>query len=241
VAFFRRNKKKETTAENLPMVLSAKDGTPLLTFKGDLAHNLRHMITRMVRKDPLPKRIALTSALREEGVSYLSLALGTVIASNFNKRVCVVELNWWWPGMSQYLMDEDSPGAAAVTTQQAKLQDALIHTGLANLQLLPAGELEVEQRPIIARSLGLKKLIDFLSNRYDHVILDVPAILATSDAIALVSLAKHCCLVTRQGVTSVDNVKLALDDIDHMEMMGVIMNQVKVYTPSFILKFVPQE
>lgn len=241
MAFFRRSKTKETTAENLPMVLPAKDGSPLLTFKGDLAHNLRHMITRMVRKDQLPTRIALTSALREEGVSYISLALATTIASNLNKRVCVVELNWWWPGMSQYLIGEDSPGAAAVVMQQAKLQDALIHTGLPNLQLLPAGELEIEQRPIIAHSQGLKKLVDFLSDRYDHVIFDVPAILATSDSIALASLAKHGCLVVRQGVTSVENVKLALDDIDHMEMMGVIMNQVKVYTPSFVLKFIPQE
>ena len=117
----------------------------------------------------------------------------------------------------------------------------MIQTSLPNLQLLPAGELEIEQRPIMARSQGLKKLIDFLSDRYDHVLLDVPAVLATSDAIALASLAKHSCLIVRQGVTSVENVKLALDDIDHMEMMGVIMNQVKVYTPSFILKFIPQE
>ena len=242
MAFFKRNNKKETTAENLPMVLTAKDGTPWLTFKGDLAHNLRHMITRLVRKEPLPTRIALTSALREEGVTYLSLALATTIASNnLNQKVCLVELNWWWPGMSQYLGDHDSPGVAAIINEQAKLQDVLIETALPNLVLLPAGTLPIEQRPVMARNAALKKLIDFLNERYDHVLLDIPAILASSDAIALASLAKHCCLIIRQGVTSVENVKLALDDIDHMEMMGVIMNQVEVKTPSLMLKFIPQE
>ncbi|MGB0387488.1 MAG: cellulose synthase operon protein YhjQ/BcsQ, partial [Ardenticatenaceae bacterium] len=215
-------------------------GTPLMRFTGEISHNLRHMITRVIRNEPLPERIAFTSALREEGVTYITLATGTTIATNLNKSVCVVELNWWWPNMANQL-GVNSPGVAAILTQQASLQQALVETGLPNLVLLPAGDLPIEQRPVVARNAALKKLLDFLTERYDHVLLDIPAILATSDTIALASLAKHCCLVVRQGATPMQNVRLALDDIDHMKIMGLIMNQVRIHTPSFLLKFIPQE
>ncbi|MCA9936600.1 MAG: hypothetical protein KC415_21845, partial [Anaerolineales bacterium] len=87
----------------------------------------------------------------------------------------------------------------------------------------------------------LKLYLDELGKRYDHLLLDTPAILATSDAIPLASLSNGSCLVIKQGVTSIENTKRALDDIAHLHILGVILNQVIVKTPKLFLKYIPQE
>jgi Mrp family chromosome partitioning ATPase len=71
--------------------------------------------------------------------------------------------------------------------------------------------------------------------------LDLPAVTATSDSILLASHGTGICLVIQQGVTPVQRVKAILDDLDHLNIIGVILNQVKVATPSFLLDYIVQE
>jgi Mrp family chromosome partitioning ATPase len=109
------------------------------------------------------------------------------------------------------------------------------------MALVPAGELPIERRPVIARSQVLLQIMEQLSKEFDHLILDVPAVRATTDAVPLASLGDACCLVIRQGVTNAEDVRLALDEIDHLPILGVILNQVMLKTPKAILKFIPTD
>jgi Mrp family chromosome partitioning ATPase len=112
---------------------------------------------------------------------------------------------------------------------------------LPNLALLPAGDLSPAQRPAMARSDTLRTCIARLSRRFDHILLDIPAILATSDAIALASLGAACCVVVRQGITPVSNVRRALDDIKHLSILGVLLNQNRTVLPRWVNALIPQE
>lgn len=234
------------------LTVNSASGAPLYTLPPEKVSTLRHMITGLTCNQELPARLTITSAMRGEGVTHTALAVGSILASDQAPRVCVVELNWWEPGLLQHLHREalqsepqtDSqpvPGIADVLSGKTSLDEALIQTSLPNLALLPAGELAVEQRPIVARSAALKELIAELGQRFDHLVLDVPAILATSDAIALTSLGNACCLVVRQGVTPTVQVKAALDDVRHLKMLGVVLNQVSFQTPGWIRSLVPQD
>jgi Mrp family chromosome partitioning ATPase len=68
------------------------------------------------------------------------------------------------------------------------------------------------------------------------VILDIPAILATTDSVTLASLGNVACLVIQQGVTQVGDVSQALDEIEHLEIMGSVLNNIRIATPKPILK-----
>ena len=221
------------------MVLPAQDGTPLISFPPKVVAPLRHMIARTARSEPFPARLTMMAALREEGVSYLSLALATTIANDMETTVCVVELNWQRPSAILASASEKG-GLTAVLTNEVELEEAIIPTGLPNLSLLPAGDMDESRHSSFARSSILKQTIAQLSEQFDHLILDIPAILACDDAIPLASLSSASCLVVRQGVTSIEDARLALDDVDHLSILGVIMNQVRLYTPSIILRRVPQ-
>jgi Mrp family chromosome partitioning ATPase len=224
--------------------IKSAGGETWLTVSGESARPLRAMVTRLIQRGEMPARLSLVAALSEEGVSYITLALAAVIAHDLAVSVCAVELNWWWPGMARLLQPAAapaSPGLSAVLAGAATLDDALLPTAAPNLTLLPAGEMDIERRPIVARGAALRETIAQLSARFDHVLLDIPAIRATSDAIPLAALGKACCLVVRQGVTPAQEIRLALDDIEHLPMLGAVLNQVRVATPAWLLKLVPQE
>jgi hypothetical protein len=284
---FRKQKRAPIGAERA-LTLRTVDGAPLYTFPGELVDSIRHMETTLLYKGALPSRISMVAALREEGVTYTSLALATTLAYDLAVRVCVVELNWWAPSINLHPVgasNTDSEGGAAtprksrrskrrngtsptvhdaadstsggptetatpplsttglaaVMVGSSSLDDALIQTAQPNLALLPAGNLSPAQRPAIARGDALKACIEQLSRRFDHILLDIPAILATSDAIALASLGTGCCVVVRQGVTPVHSVRRALDDVKHLPMLGVVLNQSRIALPRWVRALVPQE
>ena len=235
-----RRRSKKIKADEFPSLsLSDQDGEPIMTFPSEVVGPLRHMAARVSRAGSFPARLAMLSSLRQEGVTYLAQALATKMAYDMEATVCVVELNWQWPsGILSTI--SDNGGLAAVLTGEAKLEEAVILTGQPNLFLLPAGEMAVEKRSIFARSSLLKKTIEQLSEQFDHLLLDIPAVLASNDAIPLASFCTDACLVVRQGATSIEDARLALDDIDHLSILGVIMNQVHLKTPSMLLKLIPQ-
>jgi Mrp family chromosome partitioning ATPase len=233
--FFSRKKEVLPLA---PLVLPGGDGAPAYNYPFEVIDNLRYMVTRITCKEPLPARLAMVAALRQEGVTYLTQALATTIANDFKVRVCIVDLNWWWPA-SFRLAAEDNPGLVGVIAGKAKLEDVIAPTGWSNLAFVPAGEVPIEQRPVIARSEELRQILDDLKRQYDHLILDIPAVRATNDAIPLASLGDACCLVIRQGVTTMEDLRPALDEIDHLPMLGVILNKERLFTPAPILKLIP--
>jgi Mrp family chromosome partitioning ATPase len=237
--------KKARVEKNLieaePLELQGADGAPLITFPGVVIQDYRRMITRLINESQLPARVALIATLPEEGVTYTALALGTILANDWCKRVGVIELNWHRPGMLNFVPSSSSPGLAAVLENGASLDEVLIQTSLEGLALLPAGEMAFGRRTLRARGAELKTVIEQLAARFDHLILDIPAIRLTSDAIPLAALGNAACLVIRQGVTPSPEVKRALDDMQHLQMLGAVLNRVRVQTPRLILGWIPQE
>jgi Mrp family chromosome partitioning ATPase len=223
-----------------PLELFATDSDALYRFPPELVQALRHMVTKLNRAQKLPPKIAVVSALRQEGVSFVTQALAAVMAHDLSRRVCLVDLNWWWPSTAMHELANHRHGLLPLLHGEVSLENAVVQTNHPHLSILPAGALPAGQRPVIARGDALQTVIATLSRQVDHIILDVPAILTTSDAIPLASLGDACCVVVQQGISSRATVKRALAEIDHLPMLGVIMNRVQVATPASLLKWIPQ-
>lgn len=219
------------------LVAPAEIKTPAFTFSDEVVESMTHLITRINRDAPLPNRLSIVAALRGEGVTYISRALAITLTRDMGARVCLVDLNWWYPSDSLPISSENG-GLAAVLSGEATLGDVLVHTGWPNLNFLPAGKVARQDRPALARSQVLRNVLSELNHSYDHLILDIPAILATADAVPLASLGTACCLVVRHGATWAEDVKLALDEIDHLPILGVVMNKVNLATPSLFVKLI---
>ena len=236
----QEKKGKSKTVEVPPLEVKAADGTVLTSFPNEVIVPLRHMVSRLMQANAWPAQVSVIAALREEGVTYTATAIAATIANDWNKTVAVVELNWHTPGLATLLNTTTSTGMAGLLTE-GELDTALITTSLPNLFFLPAGELVAEQRPMVSRGAALAVLVDQVKHRFDLVLLDIPAVLTTSDAIPLASLGAACLIVARQGVTPKSKVQAALDDVKHLPMLGVVLNRVKLKTPRFIRRWIPQD
>jgi Mrp family chromosome partitioning ATPase len=184
-----------------------------------------------------PKRISLFSSIRGEGVTYICRALGLTLAEDFGSRICLVDLNWHAPS-PMIGASSNGKGIADVLNGNETLDSLLEQVKDYPLPVLHSGKLDENKRPVVARSQALADLLCELDTRFDSLILDIPAILSTSDAVHLAGLASASCLVIRQGVTPLPSVKSALDETSHLNILGVVLNRTTLNTPDFLVNLV---
>jgi Mrp family chromosome partitioning ATPase len=219
------------------LILPSPQGETWMAFPWTVVDQMRRLISRLGRKEAIPPRLSFVAALRQEGVTYISSAFATTLAYDVETSVCIVDLNWWWPSELSRKIPACG-GLGAVLTGQATLSQAVVKSGKQNLAILPAGELSRHEGALFSRSAILKEIILELAGHYDHLVLDIPSVLASPDAIPLASFGDACCLVIHQGVTSMTDVKTALDDLDHLIQLGAVMNKFHLNTPALIQRFV---
>jgi Mrp family chromosome partitioning ATPase len=89
----------------------------------------------------------------------------------------------------------------------------------------------------MAGSRRLETVINAVAERFDHVLLDLPPVLASSDAITLSQLADTYAIVVHQGVTSANQVEAAIEELRGQEALGVILNRYDTHIPRVIRRF----
>ena len=70
------------------------------------------------------------------------------------------------------------------------------------------------------------------------MLLDLPPVLASADAINLAQLADAFVLVVRQGATASAQVEAALEELRGMESLGVVLNRFDSKIPRRIRRLV---
>lgn len=187
-------------------------------------------------KGGFPQRLALTSALSGEGVTFVARSLAAVLANDLDRHICLVDLNWWGA-------DLPSPagartGMAAVVAGDLDIGDVLTQTTLPRLWHAPAGQAAISERPVLAKSAGLATVLDELATRFDHVLLDLPAVHRNGEAITLAGHSEVCALVVLHGATTDSYVRDAMSDLSGQTILGVILNKVSTSIPERILRLV---
>jgi Mrp family chromosome partitioning ATPase len=205
------------------------DGEVIHRAPASVTSAVRYFVARVQLNDPagLPRRLALTSSTRGEGVTFLTRTLGAVIAHDLRRRVCIVDLNWWDkqpPGPTNH-------GISDVLNDNVLLDDALVRTTDDNLCLLPAGETTVSTRPVIAKDPNLGRVLDRLGSDFDHLLLELPAVTVSSDALTMARLSDAYAFVVRQGVTTQGQARAAIEELSGVVSLGIVLNRVTSKVP----------
>jgi Mrp family chromosome partitioning ATPase len=147
-------------------------------------------------------------------------------------------LNWWsLPPWSNE--QEVHGGMAEVIAAGAPLDAVLVNTGSPGLTILPAGSTAVSERPLLANSPELDRVLAELGERYDHVLLDLPALSFTSDALTLVERAGTVLLVVRHGVATESDVEAAMDQLRGLQVVGAVVTRYTSKLPRFVKRRLP--
>lgn len=202
----------------------------------ELAEALRNIVNRYeLRNDEkLPSTIAVTSALRGEGVTTVSQALATLIAQETGQYVCWVDCSWLAPHHATANAD-GRPGLIDILADRSNILSAFQSTpDLPQLMSLSAGPVPESKRNIIARSPEFDRLLDVLTAEFDHVIFDIPPILANANGLTLVRRSDASLFVVRHRTTSITQFRRALEATQPTPNLGVVMNRYRTSIPSRI-------
>jgi capsular exopolysaccharide synthesis family protein len=181
-----------------------------------------------------PEVIAICSAISGEGKTTVGLGLAVTIAQDFPEtRVLLVETDYQRPALSSDFGVEDSPGLVDCILSGEPLQVACRPTFLENMHIVPAGSPKSSVgRPL--RSTRVAGVIESMRNNYDVVILDLPPILVNSDSVLLSDLSDGVIVVVRSGITPMNMVNKAIEQLDGSKLRGLVLNGTRTAIPGWL-------
>ncbi|MBV9132146.1 MAG: CpsD/CapB family tyrosine-protein kinase [Chloroflexi bacterium] len=182
--------------------------------------------------------LAVCSAIAGEGKTTVAVGLATTIAQDFpDRRVLLVETDFQRPALAQDFDVAATPGLVDCVSAGEPLQAAIRPTYLDNLHIVPVGgQVRHVGRPL--RSSRIAALIDSMRQSYEVVILDLPPILANSDSVLLTDLADGAICVARSGVTPMNLVTKALEQLEEGKLRGVVLNGTQTSIPTWLQRLI---
>jgi len=198
------------------------------SIEADAFRNLRASLLGVTDKSDPIVTLLVTSAKAGEGKSTTALNLAATCA-RAGERTLLMDVDLRRPSLAEVFqeLDDDASGVGLVDVLRGDLpwQRTVVRTELPNLDFLPTGD--TTGIPIeILGALELRQLLIGLSNHYDRVILDGPAILGLADCRMLGRIVDAALLVVRSGsqeLRPLQHAKTMLEQ-SHVVIAGVVFN-----------------
>ena len=231
---------EENGASNwLPAVPTPADPIPYPLLRYDdipegLAEALRGIINRYELRTgtSLPNTVAVTSPLPAEGVTIVSQCLATMIAQEMGSFVCWVDCGWLTANPKSEA-SEHRPDLLDILADHSRIHSAFqVSPELPRLMSLAPGPVPDSKRNLIVRSPAFEQLLEVLAQEFDHVIFDVPPVLANANGLALLRQANASLIVVRHRSTTLAQVKRAVDATQPTPNLGVVLNRYRSSIPT---------
>jgi protein-tyrosine kinase len=171
------------------------------------------------------KVLAVTSAERGEGRSWLAANLATMFAQ-LGERTLLIDADMRHPRQHRLFNIDNSVGLSALLTGRAGREIARrIHPQL-RLFVLPAGIIPPNPQELLARQV-FDVILDHFASQFSLVIIDTPAISETADAQILAANAGSAIMVARRNHTLQSRLVAAMDSLTQtgVNVVGSVINE----------------
>jgi len=175
---------------------------------------------------------ALTSARSGEGKTTVAGVLAYTLSDDLGQPVLLIEGDLRRPVLAAAFHTPATPGLSDFLSSDISVFQALHETAKPGLWLLPAGRV-VDNPTRLLRARPKNELLEPLRKDFAAMIIDVPAVLSSSEAPVLVDWAERSLLVLATGETGFAPARQALELLG-ARAAGVILNRVKPALPGWI-------
>lgn len=206
----------------------------------ELANTVRRICTLCGwanNPDGVGRSLAVTSAVAREGKSSIARAVAISTAQDHAQDVLLLECDLLDPNAADEFGTEGGPGLADLLTGTADLDEVLRPTALPNLWLLPAGGRHDNPSRLL-RSTAMAELLSEVRERFAYVVVDLPAVLKSSDAAVLARQTDGAVLVVRAASTDQRAIQQALQLLSGAALHGVVLNRGQSKLPDIVRRIV---
>jgi capsular exopolysaccharide synthesis family protein len=176
--------------------------------------------------DGRKKVLGVTSAQPREGKSLVASNLSAMLAVA-GSRVLLIDCQPRNRELTQQLAPNAKSGLMRVIANPDALDDVMWRDQSTNLDLLPMDAPTSVTPPIgVVSASMLQQLLATVQNRYDYIVVDLPALTPVADVKGVSNLIDHFLLVIAWGHTSQSAVLSALDaaPLVYEKLLGVVLN-----------------
>lgn len=180
------------------------------------------------------RTLAITSPTPEAGKTVIAINLAMSIAHHTTKTALLVDFDLRRPKVASYLGLTPEKSLNQVLAGDVPVQDALINPTLPRFVVLPTLK-PVSHSTEVLSSPKVASLITDLRERYASriVIFDLPPILNTDDAIAVLPKIDCVLLVVGNGLSSKKEIEDSLHHVSEAKLIGTVLNKAETEPRSY--------
>lgn len=209
----------------------APEARTMLFFDGDEQafgteefRTLRSRLYQIRERQPL-KKLLVTSALPQEGKSFVSSNLAQVMVRQHGRKALLIDADLRASQLHRTLGTNATPGLAEYLLGENDEFAVLQRGPMENLFFIPAGRMVSNPAELLGNG-RLKSLLHRLESLFDWIIVDAPPAVPISDAALL---ANHCdgvLMVVRSNETPFDVARKARMEFKDTALVGIVLNGV---------------
>lgn len=196
-------------------------------------HKLEARLWRQTRKAEI-RVIMVTSAGRGEGKSTTVAYLATALGLHQGRRILAVDLDFREPTLASSFGLEVPQGIGDVLRRECPIGEAILKTDLPGLDVVfpSAGG---EDPDLLLRTREFDHLFDYFRQKYDLILLDVPALIPVADASGLLPFVDGVVLVAMAGKTTKTELTRARETCTGMDanILGLVVGNLQEAVPGY--------
>ena len=182
------------------------------------------LMLRWFDTDPAHRALAIVSAERDEGRSFIAANLA-VVFSQLGERTLLIDADMRDPSQHRLFGIDNRAGLSAILSGRAGEEVIRRVPSLLDLSVLPAGAAPPNPSELLARPL-FRQLLQGLRKEYGIILLDTPAAGETPDALAASMCAGAALIVVRRNAARVWRVRGVADSAAQgsTTLVGTVLN-----------------
>lgn len=177
------------------------------------------------------RSIVFTSSVPGEGKSTTTANLALTLAAA-GSSVALVEADLRRPKVADYLGLEGAVGLTDVLIGRARLDDVLQPWGEGVMQVLACGTIPPNPSELLG-SEPMRRVLEDLGRRFDHVLVDAPPLLPVTDAAILSRLVGGVVVIVGSKRVHRDALRRALASLASVDarVLGTVVNRLPTKGP----------
>jgi len=187
---------------------------------------LREQLKRL-RTEAGIRTIAITSPVKRDGKTTVSVNLAAAIALEYEEKVILIDADLRAPSVHRFFSGDGALGLTDFLGSNApgSVKGLVRDTHLNGLRYIPAGKPTRFASELLAKD-KMRRLIEEVHAEFPGhmVIIDSPPVLATPDPLVLSRQVDGVIMVIRAGKTPKDYLAKALSSFGPNKILGVVLN-----------------
>lgn len=177
-----------------------------------------------------PRTIMVTSAVPDEGKSFVAANLAVTFAQSLDEHVLLMDCDLRLPTVHKVFgLPDNCNGLSDVLSGTIDIASGIHKTEVNKLSIIPGGRIPNNPTELLS-SIRMQNLLKEVESRYHdrYIIIDSPPPLLTAEGIAISRQVDGILIVIRHESTRRNDVKGMIDLLGVEKIIGIIVNRYDV-------------